>query len=88
MIVIQLVHYIFVFYTMLLIVRILGSWIPALSEHPIMNFVASYADPYLNVFRRIIPPLGMIDISPLIAFIALRLLERYIALPFIIILLR
>lgn len=40
-----------------------------------MQFIAFYTDPYLNLFRGIIPPLGMIDISPIFAFLALQLLE-------------
>jgi len=73
-----IIHLFFIVYTILLFARILGSWIPELQKYRAMQFVVYYTDPYLNVFRRIIPPLGMIDISPLIAFFALRLLERII----------
>jgi uncharacterized protein YggT (Ycf19 family) len=44
-----------------------------------MGFVAHYVDPYLNVFRRFIPPIGgVLDLSPLLAFFALSLLEKLI----------
>ena len=74
---IKIVQAIFWIYTMLLLARIIGSWFPNFSRHKIMQFVAFYTDPYLNLFRRIIPPIGgMLDLSPLIAFFALQLLEK------------
>jgi len=80
---ILIVHYAFVGFTLMLFARILGSWVPEFSRHPVMRFIATYTDPYLNIFRRFIPPLGMMDLSPIVAFFALRLLENYIVLPFI-----
>lgn len=73
---IKIVQAIFWIYTMLILARIIGSWFPNFSRHKIMQFVAFYTDPYLNLFRRIIPPLGMLDLSPLAAFFALQLLEK------------
>ena len=37
--------------------------------------VASITDPYLNMFRGVIPPIGGIDLSAILAFIALRVLQ-------------
>ena len=82
--IISVFHYFFVFYSIMLFVRILGSWIPEFSSHRVMMLIAFYTDPYLNVFRKIIPPLGMMDLSPIAAFFALRLIERYVVLPFIV----
>jgi YggT family protein len=70
-----ILNVIFTTYTFMLLVRIFGSWFPRFSESQFMRFLAFYTDPYLNLFRRIIPPMGMIDISPLFAFIALQLLQ-------------
>lgn len=69
------INLIFTTYTFLLLVRIFGSWFPAFANSHLMRFVAFYTDPYLNIFRQIIPPLGMIDISPIFAFMTLQLLE-------------
>ena len=66
---------IFMVFMLMLFVRILGSWIPELQGTRIMQFIAFYTDPYLNLFRRIIPPLGMMDISPIFAFLALSIIE-------------
>lgn len=59
----------------MLFARIISSWFPQAQGHPIIGFIAFYTDPYLNFFRRIIPPLGMIDLSPIVAFFALQFLE-------------
>lgn len=73
-----LLNIFFTVYIFMLLVRVLGSWIPPLAESSIMRFVAFYTDPYLNIFKRIIPPLGMIDLSPMVAFIALQLLQHFL----------
>lgn len=73
------IHYAFVIYTLFLLVRIIGSWFPSFSRHKFMHFVAFYTDPYLNLFRKIIPPIGgTLDLSPLLAFFALQILEKMI----------
>lgn len=74
----QILNIIFQVYTLMLFARILGSWVPQLSEYKFMQFIAYYTDPYLNLFRRFIPPLGMIDFSPIVAFICLNLLQNVV----------
>lgn len=68
-----ILNVVFTIYTFLLIVRVFGSWFPKLQHQKWMHFVAFYTDPYLNLFRRIIPPLGMFDLSSLVAFFALQI---------------
>lgn len=65
-------------YTLMLFARILGSWIPEFQNSRIMSFIAFYTDPYLNFFRKFIPPLGMMDFSPVIAFICLSIMRQMI----------
>lgn len=72
---IQIVDKAFLIYFIMLLVRILGSWLPELQGTRFMQFIAFYTDPYLSVFRRFIPPMGMFDISPIVAFICLNFLE-------------
>lgn len=72
---ISTINILFQIYTLMLFARILGSWIPEIQDTKAMQFIAFYTDPYLNLFRGIIPPLGMIDISPIFAFLALQLLQ-------------
>jgi len=72
---IDVIDKLFLIYMIMIFVRILGSWIPDFQSHPIMRFVSHYTDPYLNIFRKVIPPLGVFDLSPIVAIIALQVLE-------------
>lgn len=72
------IHLLFVVFTLILMARLLGSWFPQFQHTRFYRFLCHYSDPYLNIFRRIIPPLGMIDFSPVIALIALQILEKII----------
>ncbi|EJP91069.1 MULTISPECIES: YggT family protein [Bacillus] len=60
-------------YSWALIIYILLSWFPGAKESAFGDFLARICEPYLEPFRRFIPPFGMIDISPLVAIIALKL---------------
>ena len=63
-------------YTLVLLVRVLLSWFPNLDwGNPVLSTVSSFTDPYLNAFRGLIPPLGGLDLSAIVAFIALQLLQ-------------
>ncbi len=77
--IINFINLIFITYTLMLFVRILSSWFPNLSHYPIMKFIYHYTDPYLKIFRKIIPPIGgTIDLSPILAFFALKLLQAFL----------
>jgi YggT family protein len=78
LIVIQIINFIFQVYTLMLFVRILSSWVPQVNEYRLMQFVSYYTDPYLNLFRRIIPPLGMFDLSPIVAFLCLSFIQNIV----------
>jgi YggT family protein len=49
------------------------SWFPGARQSAFGEMLGRICEPYLDVFRRFIPPLGMIDLSPLIALIVLNL---------------
>jgi YggT family protein len=71
-----IIHTLFFAYTILLFVRIVSTWFPDWQGHHLVRFVCFYTDPYLNLFRRLLPPLGgVLDISPILAFFALRIAE-------------
>jgi YggT family protein len=78
LIVIQIINFIFQVYTLMLFARILSSWVPQVNEYKFMQFVSYYTDPYLNLFRRIIPPLGMFDLSPIVAFLCLSFFQNIV----------
>ncbi|AFY27818.1 YggT family protein [Cyanobium gracile] len=63
-------------YLLVLLVRVLLSWFPNLDwSNPLLSSVSAITDPYLNAFRGLIPPLGGLDLSALVAFIALQLAQ-------------
>jgi YggT family protein len=73
------VDYLFITYTVLIFLRLISSWFPAWQAHQLVRFVAFYTDPFLNLFRRILPPLGgVLDLSPILAIFALRILESIV----------
>lgn len=68
------VNNLFYFYYLILILRIFLTWIPNIDwDSQPFNFLRSICDPLLNIFRGVIPPIGgMLDISPVLAFLALQ----------------
>ena len=63
-------------YSLVLIVRVLLSWFPNLDwSNPVLSSVSAFTDPSLNPIRGLIPPLGGIDLSAILAFLALNLLQ-------------
>jgi len=62
-------------YSLILLVRVLLSWFPNLDwgSNPVLSTVSSITDPYLNAFRGLIPPIGGLDLSAILAFLALQL---------------
>ncbi len=61
-------------YTGLLIIRVLLTWFPMIDwySQP-FQVLSQVTDPYLNLFRSIIPPLGGMDLSPMLAIFALQI---------------
>ena len=66
-------------YILVIFIYILTSWIP-LPYSPWLNriqrFLYDVCDPYLRLFRRVVPQLGPLDISPIPAVIVLLLIQR------------
>lgn len=65
-------------YSLLIVIRIVFSWVMS-GGNPLMRFLVRVTDPILAPFRRIIPPLGMFDISPLIVMFLLNFLQATVA---------
>lgn len=63
-------------YLVLLIIRVLLSWFPNVDwSNPALSALSQITDPYLNLFRSVIPPLGGIDFSAILAFILLQVVQ-------------
>ncbi|KKB73823.1 MULTISPECIES: YggT family protein [Bacillus] len=69
-------------YSFALIIYIFMSWVPNARETSIGRVLASLCEPYLEPFRKIIPPIGMIDISPIVAIFVLNFAKTGLAAVF------
>lgn len=76
MIIFGVISTVFLIYRYMLIGYILMSWIPALQESAVGRFLEKACEPYLGFFRKFIPPIGMIDISPIVGLFVLYFIER------------
>lgn len=61
-----------------LIVSVILSWVAPGSYNPAAQLVNQLCEPLLAPFRRILPNLGGLDISPIFAFIAINLIDRFV----------
>ncbi|MGN0959726.1 MAG: YggT family protein [Coriobacteriales bacterium] len=72
------------FYVGLIIIYILMSWLPSMSGivGDLYQVLGRLCDPFLDIFRRIIPPIGgsgmAIDFSPVVAVLVLQIAARFI----------
>lgn len=69
-------------YSFIVLAYILMSWFPNARETSIGQMIGSIVEPFLEPFRRVIPPLGMFDISPLVALLVLNMASRGVAALF------
>ena len=72
------VNILFTLLELAILARVLLSWFRLDSYHPVVNFVYQITEPILRPLRNIIPPLGMIDISPIVALILMDIIRRII----------
>ncbi len=81
------VNMLFTVYIALIFIRIVLSWIPRMPYNPVLRavvgFVGDVTDPYLNLFRRILPPVRLgpaaLDLSPIVGTIVLIIAGNLIA---------
>jgi YggT family protein len=79
--ILALVYLVFIF------IRIIMSWIPRIPYNrflsAVLSFVSDVTDPYLNLFRRFLPPVrlgpGALDLSPIVATFVLIIVSSIVA---------
>jgi YggT family protein len=59
-----------------ILVRVILSWFPVDPSNPIVRIVWEVTEPVLAPFRRVIPRIGMFDLSPLAAFLVISFLQQ------------
>ncbi|MGP9634365.1 YggT family protein [Halomonas sp. AOP43-A1-21] len=65
-------------YFFALIVMIILSWVAPNSSHPGALLVMQLVEPIMAPVRKVIPPLGMIDLSPIVVFIAINIIDGFV----------
>jgi YggT family protein len=76
----------FLVYLVMILIRVLLSWVPRMPYNPylraVVGFIEETTDPYLNLFRRVIPPIGgrglALDLSPILAIIVLVVVQAIV----------
>ena len=64
-------------FSFLLLIRVLLTWFPSIDwSNGALSALCSLTDPYLNIFRGIIPPIGGFDISSILAFLLLNVIQQ------------
>jgi YggT family protein len=73
------VNLVFYLLSLAVLARVLLSWVRVSPYHPAVEFLYQITEPILAPLRRIIPPVGMVDISPVIAIFLLQLIGQVLA---------
>lgn len=73
------INSLFSLFYIVILIRCFLSFVPTIDwcKQPFYT-IRLVTDAYLNIFRRIIPPIGMLDISPIIAIIALGIIQNVV----------
>jgi len=74
----QLVDLLFGLYSLAIIARVFLSWMRVDLYHPAIQFLYRITEPILAPLRQRIPPVGMVDISPMVALIGLLIVQRIV----------
>jgi YggT family protein len=73
------VHVFILVYVLLIFIYIITSWFQLPYRpwlHRIRQFLADVCEPYLRLYRRFLPPLGPLDLSPMVAVLVLVILDQ------------
>ncbi|NLN19703.1 MAG: YggT family protein [Firmicutes bacterium] len=79
----RLVDIVLIWYERLVLVRVILSWVGPSSYHPIVRFIVKVTDPVLEPARRVVPTVGAIDFSPVLVFLVLSWLRRFLVINLI-----
>jgi YggT family protein len=60
-------------YSLVVLAAVVMSWVRADRRHPLVQLVYNLTEPALAPIRRVLPPMGGLDFSPMILLVALRI---------------
>jgi len=70
----QFVGFLARLFSLLILIRVLLSWIPMNRPNAIVAFIFAATEPILEPIRRILPPMGGVDLSPIVAMVLLQVI--------------
>ena len=74
----MLIQWTFAILRLALIVRVICSWVRVSPYSPWVRWAFTLSEPILRPLRQVVPSLGMVDITPIVAYLILGLLERFL----------
>jgi Predicted integral membrane protein len=72
------IHYLLYVYMWIVIIRAIISWVSPDPYNPIVSFLYRATEPVLRFVRRIIPPIGGIDLSPILVLVVIVFLDQFL----------
>ena len=63
-------------YSFVILIAVILSWVPVNRRHPLIAILHGLTEPVLAPIRRVLPPMGGLDLSPMVLLILLQLLKR------------
>jgi len=76
--IISLINFLFSAYYLVLLARVIISWVRPDPYNPLVKLIYQLTEPVLGPIRRVLPPLAGLDFSPLVAYFALEFLHRFV----------
>ncbi len=76
--IIGLVQLLFELYIIVLLARVLLSWVQIDPHNPIVNLIHQLTEPLLQPIRRLLPQTGALDFSPMVAFVVVLIAEQVV----------
>ena len=68
-------------YSLVVLVTVILSWVPLDQRHPLMTIARGLTEPVLAPIRKVLPPMGGLDLSPMVLLIALQILKGLLVQP-------
>jgi YggT family protein len=73
--ILKLIDTLFYAFYLAILIRVILSWVRFDPYHPVSAFIHQVTEPVLAPIRRLLPPMGMIDFSPLVALVLLQIVQ-------------
>lgn len=75
---IRVVSFLFDLWSFAILARVFLSWMNISPYHPVVRALDKVTEPILAPLRRVVPPIGMVDITPIVALLLIQLVARVV----------